>query len=144
LPDNELVDIGYELAFAFPGQEHVDETGRSLNECVSQWRTSKAELRILLDPDGTANVYDTRGGIEEIHRLSLEQAAVLACTEKPTTLNEIERRLLSHQSALDRRVPASLPLEALLQGLKAMMLVLCADDRYLGLPVPIGSFWTEE
>lgn len=144
LPDAELVDIGYELAFAFPGQEHVDETGRSLDECVSRWRTSKAELRILRDPDGTANVYDTRGGIEEIHRLSPEQAAILACTEKPTTLNDIERRLLSHQSALYRRGPASQSLEAILQSLKAMMVVLCADDRYLGLPVPIGSFWTEE
>lgn len=144
LPDAELVDIGYELAFAFPGQEHVDETGQRLDETVSRWRASRAELRILRDPDGTADVYDTRGGTDKAYRLNPEQAAVLACTEKPTALSDIERRLLSHHSALYKCAPGSQSLEAILQSLKAMMVVLCADDRYLGLPVPIGSFWTEE
>ena len=129
LPDAELVDIGYELAFAFPGQEHVDETGQRLDETVSRWRASRAQLRILRDPDGTADVYDTRGGTDKAYRLNPEQAAVLACTEKPTALSDIERRLLSHHSALYKSAPGSQSVEAILQSLKAMMVVLCADDH---------------
>ncbi|PWI54423.1 hypothetical protein B5K03_09565 [Rhizobium phaseoli] len=141
LPDNELIDIGYELDFTFDGQENVEEIGEKLEESMREWRTASAELNLLPQPDGSAIIVDTRVNLGMVDRLTPEEAAVLSCAEKPISHDEIIRLNRTCCPALNVRTGGELPVEKILAELVEKKLLLNFDERYLALPVPHGPFW---
>jgi len=143
LPDAELLDIGYELDFTFPGQEHVDQIGQWLDKAAALWRSSNGELRMSRAPDGSVEIFDTRLNWGKVDRLTVEEAAVLSCTEKPVTRDDITQRLRTRHSSLYRQVAGPQALDQILDTLVASAMILYIDERYLALPVPDGPFWTE-
>ena len=143
LPDAELLDIGYELDFTFPGQEHVDQIGQWLDEAAALWQSSKGELRVSRAPDGSVGVLDTRVNWGKVDRLTVEETAVLSCTEKPVTRDDIAQRLRTRHSSLYRQMGGSQALDQILDALVASAMMAYIDERYLALPVPDGPFWTE-
>jgi len=140
LPEVEIQDLSFDLAFDGLDPTEVAALGDALRAAVRRWRSTEAELSATLQPDGAIAVIDTRPALAARYVVPPDEAALVRALEKPSTMRQLAQRLARGAPA----APAP-ELEALLAGLISRGLVY--DDRgsYVALLVPrTPGFWLDD
>ncbi|MGJ4963393.1 RiPP maturation radical SAM C-methyltransferase [Bradyrhizobium sp. HKCCYLRH3061] len=143
LPDAELCDLAYDLAFTAPGDSAIAGTERALFAAVEAWRNSAATLTVASFPDGRARVTDSRGPSSTEVVLDFGEVKVLAAAEAPITAEQLANTLRRDCPSAYLAAGGRRGVSRIIARLVDAALLLDRDDRLLALPVPTTKFWLE-
>jgi ribosomal peptide maturation radical SAM protein 1 len=144
LPEAEVRDLSFDLAFELPQTWDVEALTSELQAAIQSWKSSKAVLTARIAAAHEVAIHDTRGG-----RLSAllppDLSWLLRALEKPTTAAQLARMLVESGLGDDSTEAA---VDRVAQGVKELAdrgLVYAERGQYVALTIPEhAGFWLGE
>ncbi len=142
LPEAEIRELSFELAFKLPQSWDMDRLKASLQQAVHTWRARSAVLEARLIDGARVAIHDTRSGQVEDFVLTAAEGRLLRALESPLPWRKAAVLLERHPAGEERWGAEEPPL---LEGLVRRRLVYRDADRLVALVVPTSErFWLED